>query len=136
MNVLNDISSSHGNVATCSCSTLTIDDIPGAKLTKSPEKSKKSELEFWLKCRGFKVKKSETKAKLCDRVRQALKIDISYKFVDLDPSQCHIQRKRSLCTQCVTVSTCIANANDTSVKYSECVQFNFKLFIYATLNKV
>ncbi|KAJ8312320.1 hypothetical protein KUTeg_009693 [Tegillarca granosa] len=78
---------------------LTEDDIPGAKLPNAPDKCKKTELSFWLKCRGLKVKKAETGEDLCNRV----KINIhkgNLKIQDPDPNQCHLILKHANCKKC------------------------------------
>lgn len=78
---------------------MTEDDIPGAKLPNAPDKCKKTELSFWLKCRGLKVKKAETRADLCNRV----KINIhkgNLKIQDPDPNQCHLILKHANCKKC------------------------------------
>ena len=96
MNVLSDKT----NVDGCTCSTLLPEDIPGAVLNKDPEKCKKSELEWWLKCRGFRIKKSLTRANLCTKVRQCMLSDSKFTISDPDPGQCHLIQKKILCTKC------------------------------------
>ena len=50
------------------------DDVPGAKLGKTPEKCMVEELKRWLECHG--LKKSGKKNELIQRVNDALKLDL------------------------------------------------------------
>lgn len=68
-------------------------------LSKEPEKCNKSELEWWMKYRGFLFKKSDTKAQLFNRVRH-LSACATFTVMDPDPRHCHLlqkQIKRSNC---------------------------------------
>lgn len=89
------------NTICSECSVLTLDDIPGSILSKEPEKCKKSELEWWMKCRGFSFKKSDTKAQLCNRVRH-LSACTTFTVTDPDPGHCHLLQKQIKCSHCKT----------------------------------
>ena len=69
---------------------LTLADIPGAILKKKSEKCRKSDLEWWLKCRRFLSKNVITKAHLCNRVRQRKSSDENFFLTNSDPGLCHV----------------------------------------------
>ena len=57
---------------------------------KKSEKCRKSDLEWWLKCRRFLSKNVITKAHLCNRVRQCKSSDENFFLTNSDPGLCHV----------------------------------------------
>lgn len=105
-NVLQELKDINNNIPLCSCSELTEQDIPGARLSKQPEKCKVSDLRVWLQCRGQTVRTKLTKAELCLRVKRCQESGEDYTFVDPYPGQPHLVRKRNNCKKCSTQSDC------------------------------
>ncbi|XP_070537197.1 uncharacterized protein [Ptychodera flava] len=95
--------STASGVEACICTNLTEEDIPGYNLHKEVEKCKKSELQFWLKCRGLVYKSADTRATLITRVRK--KYHDVHTIVDPDPGQCFTRAKRLRCPKCRSVGT-------------------------------
>lgn len=87
----------------CSCTYLTENDIPGAKLqfpADQIEKCTKTQLQLWLKCRQLKYKSTDTKAVLVDRVRLCMKASQIYSIVDPDPTKSYTRKKQINCVKC------------------------------------